>query len=75
MTDIEILEMNEHIINIYDGKQEKWIMLDPTTNCYMINHNKKPLSLLEMREAYANNENIVPIIGNTLNIEFDELYK
>ena len=33
---------------------KKWIMLDPTTDGYFVDAQKRPLSLLEMRAFFAN---------------------
>ena len=47
-------DFDNHVVTeIYDRKQKKWIMLDPTTDGYFVNENKTPLSLLEMRDAFA----------------------
>ncbi len=47
---------NHVVVEIYDGKLEKWIMLDPTTDGYFIDETQTPLSLLEMRSKFANAE-------------------
>ena len=47
-------DFDNHVVTeIYDRKQKKWIMLDPTTDGYFIDENKVPLSLLQMREKFA----------------------
>lgn len=44
-----------HVVyEIFDLYLHKWIMLDPTTNGYFADENKNPLSVLEMRELFAN---------------------
>ena len=50
-------DFDNHVVaEIYDRTLEKWIMLDPTTDGYFIDEAKTPLSLLEMREKFANAE-------------------
>lgn len=48
-------DFDNHVVTeIYDRSLERWIMLDPTTDGYFIDEEKKPLSLLEMRHRFAN---------------------
>ena len=50
-------DFDNHVVTeIYDRKMEKWIMLDPTTDGYFVDDEKHPLSLLEMRHRFANDE-------------------
>ena len=50
-------DFDNHVVaEIYDRTLGKWIMLDPTTDGYFIDEAKTPLSLLEMREKFANAE-------------------
>lgn len=50
-------DFDNHVVTeVYDRKMEKWIMLDPTTDGYFIDKEKRPLSLLEMRDRFANDE-------------------
>ena len=43
-----------HVVTeIYDRTQEKWCMLDPTTNGYLVDEKGTILSLLEARERMA----------------------
>ena len=43
-----------HVVTeIYDRSQEKWCMLDPTTNGYLVDEQGTILSLLEARERMA----------------------
>lgn len=50
-------DFDNHVVTeIYDRKLSKWIMLDPTTDGLFVDENKKPLSLLEIREKFANDE-------------------
>ena len=46
-----------HVVTeIYDRPQEKWCMLDPTTNGYLVDEKGTILSLLEARERMAADE-------------------
>lgn len=45
---------NHVVTEIYDPALGKWVMLDPTTDCYFIDENDVPLSLLEIRDHFAN---------------------
>lgn len=48
-------DFDNHVVTeIYDRKRQKWIVLDPTTDGYFVDEHKQPLSLLEMRERFAN---------------------
>lgn len=50
-------DFDNHVVaEIYDRTLYKWIMLDPTTDGYFIDEDKNPLSLLEMRNRFANAE-------------------
>lgn len=50
-------DFDNHVVTeIYDRKMKKWIMLDPTTDGYFVDEAKTPLSLLEMRHKFANDE-------------------
>lgn len=50
-------DFDNHVVTeVYDRKLEKWIMLDPTTDGLFIDENGYPLSLLEMRDKFANAE-------------------
>ncbi len=50
-------DFDNHVVaEIYDRTLEKWIMLDPTTDGYFIDEARTPLSLLEMRDKFANAE-------------------
>ena len=50
-------DFDNHVVTeIYDRTMEKWIMLDITTDGYFVDENKNPLSLLEMRNAFARDE-------------------
>ena len=48
-------DFDNHVVTeIFDRKMGKWIMLDPTTDGYFVDEAKQPLSLLEMRDKFAN---------------------
>lgn len=50
-------DFDNHVVNeIFDKKLNKWIMLDMTTDGYFVDENNTPLSLLEMRDKFANDE-------------------
>lgn len=50
-------DFDNHVVTeIYDRKFKKWIMLDPTTDGVFLDENKVPLSLLEIRNKFANNQ-------------------
>lgn len=58
-------DFDNHVVTeIYDRKRKKWIMLDPTTDGYFVDENKTPLSLLEMRERFAN-DRFVTFVSST----------
>ena len=48
-------DFDNHVVTeIYDRKLKKWIMLDLTTDGYFVDEQKTPLSLLELRDKFAN---------------------
>lgn len=50
-------DFDNHVVTeIYDRKRKKWIMLDPTTDGYFVNAGKEPLSLLQLRDCFANDQ-------------------
>ena len=50
-------DFDNHVVTeIFDRELNKWIMLDPTTDGLFIDENKTPLSLLEIRKKFANDE-------------------
>lgn len=55
-------DFDNHVVTeIYDRKLNKWIMLDVTTDGLFVNENGIPLSLLEIREGFANSKFITYI--------------
>lgn len=58
-------DFDNHVVTeVYDRRLEKWIMLDPTTDGYFIDENKMPLSVLEIRHRFANDE-FVTFVSST----------
>ena len=48
-------DFDNHVVTeIYDRQLKKWIMLDPTTDGFFVDWDGLPLSLLEMRDKFAN---------------------
>lgn len=47
---------NHIVTEIYDPAMSKWIMLDPTTDGYIVDGQGDPLSVLEVREKFARQE-------------------
>ncbi len=47
---------NHVVIEIFERKFKKWIMLDPTTDGLFVDENGTPLSILEMRSKFAKAE-------------------
>ena len=58
-------DFDNHVVTeIYDRKLSKWIMLDPTTDGLFVDEKKTPLSLLEIREKFANDEFVTFVQSN-----------
>lgn len=46
------IDNDSHVVNeIFDTQRNKWIMVDMTTDSYVIDKNDTPLSLLELRQC------------------------
>ena len=62
---------NHVVVEIYDKKMKKWIMMDPTSDGIFVDENKIPQSLLEMRKKFAQNEFItyVPCMSKLKNLK------
>ncbi len=55
-------DFDNHVVTeIYDKDLKKWIMLDPSTNLYLVDSDAKPLSLLEARGLFGNSEPVSSI--------------
>lgn len=52
------------VVQVYVPEMSKWIMLDPSFNCYITNADNEILDLYEIHKAYKNNETL--IINNYL---------
>ena len=58
-------DFDNHVVTeIYDRNLSKWIMLDPTTDGLFVDEKKTPLSLLEIREKFANDEFVTFVQSN-----------
>lgn len=52
-----------HVVNeIWDSEYKKWIMLDTTNNLYWVGEDKIPLSAIEIREKFANQDFITAVM-------------
>ncbi len=66
-------DMDNHVVvEMYDKTTSSWIMLDPTTNVYVVNKNYKPLSLMEMRELFGSNGLLVPVEANRKKVDLQK---
>ena len=46
------IDSDSHVVNeIFDTQRNKWIMVDMTTDSYVVDENDTPLSLLELRQC------------------------
>ncbi|MCD7729435.1 MAG: hypothetical protein LUI60_05930 [Clostridia bacterium] len=55
---------DNHVVNeIYDRKMKKWIMIDLSTGGYFVDERKNPLSLLELRECFANGQKAIFVLA------------
>ncbi len=61
---------NHVVAEIFDREADKWIMMDPTTQGIFIDGNKTPLSMLEIRSKFADNEFVTFVKGNA---ELDDI--
>ncbi|WP_027624536.1 transglutaminase domain-containing protein [Clostridium lundense] len=70
-------DIDSHVVTIaYINKLNKWIMLDPTCNCYFMDENKNILSPWEIREILGNQGYLVcnkEVGYNDLSISFEDL--
>lgn len=63
---------NHVVVEMFDRETQKWIMLDPSTNFYMVNKELQPLSLMEIRTTFEENEPVVPVEANRKKIDFQK---
>lgn len=54
---------NHVVVEIYDKELRKWIMLDPSTNTWVEDKEKTPLSLIEVRNNVINNSFVSVVTG------------
>jgi len=50
---------NHVVTHVFINDLKKWIMLDPTYSCYVMDREKNPLNIFEIRELLANQDYIV----------------
>lgn len=61
------------VIEIYDLNDKKWYMLDMTNDLYLIDNEKKPLSLLEAREKWSSGEPCTAVMPAEKDEAFDHI--
>ena len=65
-----------HVVTeIYDRSQEKWYMLDPTTNGYLVDEQGTILSLLEARERMADTRFVTYCKATSREKDLQKLYR
>ena len=65
-----------HVVTeIYDRSQEKWCMLDPTTNGYLVDEQGTILSLLEARERMADTRFVTYCKATSREKDLQKLYR
>lgn len=65
-----------HVVTeIYDRSQEKWCMLDPTTNGYLVDEKGTILSLLEARERMADTRFVTHCKATSREKDLQKLYR
>lgn len=63
-----------HVVNeIWDSNYKKWIMLDTTNDIYWIGEEKVPLSALEVRQKFADQEFVTPVMPGESTEDLDAL--
>ena len=51
---------NVHVVvHAYIDEYKKWVMLDPSYNAYLSNRQKRIMNLIDFKEAYSNNGDII----------------
>lgn len=66
---------NHVVMEIYDPEPGKWVMLDPSADTYFIDKNGVPLSLLEIRDNYANRRYAAAVEAGADTSDQDALWK
>ncbi|MCD8372067.1 MAG: hypothetical protein LUD27_02055 [Clostridia bacterium] len=56
-------EDNHCVTEIYDRKMKKWIMTDLSQGGYFVDDRKTPLSVLELRESFAENTKVTFVLA------------
>lgn len=65
-----------HVVTeIYDRAQEKWCMLDPTTNGYLVDEKGTILSLLEARERMAKTQIVTYYKATSREKDLQKVYR
>ncbi len=63
-----------HVVNeIWDSNYKKWIMLDTTNDIYWIGEENVPLSALEVRQKFADQELVTPVVPGESTDDLNEL--
>ena len=53
-------DFDNHVVtHVYIKELKKWVMLDPTFGCYVMNKERIPLNIFEIRELLANQDFII----------------
>ena len=69
-------DFDNHVVaEIYDPELGKWVMMDPSVNTYFIDRNRVPLSLLEIRDNYANRRYAAAVEPGVDTADLDALWK
>ncbi len=72
---LSIYDSECHVVNeIWDNVYNKWIMLDTTNNLYWIDENGLPLSALEVREKFAEQDFVTPIMPDDNTSDLNKLH-
>lgn len=66
---------NHVVAEIYDPEMGKWVMMDPSANTYFINQADIPLSILEIRNNYANRQYAAAVEPGADTTDKDALWK
>ncbi len=75
MVPLSIYDSECHVVNeIWDTVYHKWIMLDTTNNLYWLDENGLPLSALEVREKFANQAFVTPIMPGDRAADLNKLH-
>lgn len=69
-------DLDNHVVTeIYDSSLKNWIMLDPTEGTYFTGVEGKPLSVLEVRDAMANNLHVTAVRPRQSIRDLDALFE